>query len=112
MDFHITKYLGKKVIPYIIAGGIFAIRKNKYLELKGYDEDCYGYAHEDDIMDVKINKMELLTKRLDNHQAIHMYHNVEENIYYTRISENRKLWQRYVDMNKEELTELLCTQKI
>jgi len=95
----------KPVIHNIITGGIFFIKKQKFLELKGFDEDCYGYGHEDDILDEKIRKLELKVHTL-NDISIHMYHESATNnddLYYAFIEVNKQLFAEYKEMNKEQI---------
>lgn len=83
----------------VISGGIFMIRKDKYLSLKGFDENCFGYGHEDDILDMKIKKMDLKVQTL-NDIAIHINHQgiTKNDDYYSFQSVNKILFNEYVDM--------------
>lgn len=105
-NFNVIKSLGEKVTSLVISGGIFMIKKEKFLLLKGFDENCYGYGHEDDIFDVKIKKMKLNVINVKD-VAIHIYHETKSNDlyhkYYTRKDINNKLFQEYQMMSIEQL---------
>jgi predicted glycosyltransferase involved in capsule biosynthesis len=87
---------------YVTSGGIFMIRKNAFLMIKGFDEKCYGYGYEDCIFDVKIEKLELLVNHIPN-TAIHIYHEVIKDDYYSRIELNKDLFMKYRSMTPTEL---------
>jgi len=95
----------KPVIHTIITGGIFFIKKSTYFMLKGFDEDCYGYGHEDDIFDEKIRKLNLKISTL-NDISIHMYHesSVDNNgLYYSFKEINKQLFADYVELSKQDI---------
>jgi len=95
----------KPVIHTIITGGIFFIKKSVYFTLKGFDEDCYGYGHEDDILDEKMRKLDLKIETL-NDVSIHMYHesSVDNNgLYYSFKEINKQLFAEYVNLSKQEI---------
>lgn len=88
-----------------ISGGCFIIKKNVFIMMKGFDEDCYGYGYEDNILDEKIIKLGLKTNIINN-TAIHLYHKNHkdnEDIYYTFEEINKELYQEYIDMNSDEI---------
>ena len=89
-----------------IAGGIFMIKKEKYLLLKGFDEDVFGYGPEDRIFDLKINKLGLSVYNIDDF-AIHIYHdkfNVADE-YYQFGKKNDGIYEKYKVMSQVELIE-------
>jgi len=92
------------VSAFVITGGIFMMRKDKYLLLKGFDEDCYGYGHEDDILDIKIKKLNLLVNTI-NDCSIHIYHQGKNNNddYYSFQNANKILFNEYVGMDEIQL---------
>jgi hypothetical protein len=96
--------LNKPTPAYVITGGIFLIRKNRFLEIKGFDEECYGYGHEDDILDTKIKKLGL-SVHTTNDIAIHIYHQgiTNNDNYYSFQSVNKILFNQYVDMSEDSL---------
>jgi len=90
-------------LPGVISGGIFMMTKEKFLMLKGLDEECYGYGHEDDIFDTKIRKLQLSIMVI-NEIAVHLFHNVfKDDIYYSRKSINEKLLTQYIIMRPDEI---------
>jgi len=96
----------KPIKHTIITGGVFFMKKDKFLEIKGFDEDCYGYGHEDDILDEKIRKLGLSVHTL-NDISIHMYHeNINTNkddLYYAFLEVNKQLYSEYKDLNKQDI---------
>lgn len=95
----------KPIIHTIITGGIFFMKKKTFMNLKGFDEDCYGYGHEDDILDEKIRKLGLSVHTL-NDISIHIYHepaNNNEGLYYSFMEINKQLFADYKKMTKQEI---------
>ena len=94
----------KSTSVYVISGGIFLMRKDKYLLIKGFDEDCYGYGHGDDILDTKIKKMNLSIQTM-NDSAIHIYHQgiTKNDDYYAFQNANKILFNEYLEMNDIDL---------
>ena len=93
------------VLHTIITGGMFLMKRETFFKLKGFDEDCYGYGHEDDILDEKIRKFQLKVQVL-NDTAIHMYHENQTNsrsLYYSFIEINKQLYSEYKKLTKQEL---------
>lgn len=87
---------------YVISGGIFLMKKESYLDIKGFDEDCYGYGHEDDIFDFKIRKLKIPYIQI-NDVSVHLYHDKLDQNYYNLISTNKKLLDIYLNMTIDEL---------
>jgi predicted glycosyltransferase involved in capsule biosynthesis len=106
-DFNIIETLGQKITPDVISGGIFMMKKEKFLSIGGFDENCYGYGYEDDIFDIKIKKLELnIIKAKD--VAIHIHHKINKvfyNKYYTQQDINKKLFEEYQRMSTDQLKE-------
>jgi len=116
-----TTYI-KTIISGVITGGAFAIRKNVFLESKGFDEHCVGYGYEDTILDTKLTKLGYRICRT-NDSCIHLYHpspvrsitckrELNEFIafavssdgsYYSNFVKNKKLFEMYESFTKEEL---------
>jgi len=95
----------------IITGGIFFMKKDTFLNIKGFDEDCYGYGHEDDILDEKIRKLGLSVHNI-NDISIHIYHEPatdNNSLYYSFIEINKQLFAEYKDLSKEQLKVKLDT---
>jgi predicted glycosyltransferase involved in capsule biosynthesis len=98
-------------LPNVISGGVFIMKKEKFLMLKGFDEECYGYGHEDDIFDSKIRILGISTIRLIT-SAIHIYHQViKDNEYYSRQMFNESLFNRYIRMNPAKLKDRITATK-
>jgi len=97
----------------VLTGGSFFIRKSDYLKIKGFDENCYGYAHEDDIVDIKIKNFGLNIFYDDKYNCLHLYHFSGKNKfdvlnnYYSRIEENKKLYESIKKMNNIEFLEYI-----
>lgn len=102
-SFSVTK-LHTPVSTYVITGGIFMMNKDKFLEIKGFDENCYGYGHEDDILDVKIKKLDLSLQTM-NDVAAHVYHDDDGKVgdYYSFVELNKLLFAQYEKYGKKEL---------
>jgi len=106
-DFNIIKSSDKNITSCVISGGVFMIKKEKFMDIGGFDEDCYGYAHEDDIVDVKIEKLNLNVENIKD-TAIHIYHKLNKSIYnkyYIRKNENKELFKMYKEMTIDEIKE-------
>ncbi|MFA5207186.1 MAG: glycosyltransferase [Candidatus Paceibacterota bacterium] len=106
-DFNVVKTLERTYNAPVISGGVFMMKKNKYLELKGFDEDCYGWGGEDDIFDFKIKKMNLLLYNV-NDIAVHVFHEDvysknNKNEYYSFRDKNILLVDKYKNMSINEL---------
>jgi len=104
-DFNLTEDK-KQYLNSPISGGVFMMKKEKYLLLKGFDEKCYGWGPEDCIFDVKIHKMKLSVYNSGD-ITIHVYHpkNDKKNEYYLFSKRNYALYYKYADMTDEELKE-------
>jgi GT2 family glycosyltransferase len=100
------------IIPSVISGGIFMMKKENFLALKGFDEDCYGYGHEDDIFDTKIRKLKQSIYN-DDSTAIHIYHKgiTNEDNYYSYMKENKVLFDNYLIMTEKQLNEKIENTK-
>lgn len=108
-NFDIINTLNDIITPSVISGGIFMMKKEKFLDICGFDENCYGYGYEDDIFDIKIKNMELDVKYI-NDIAIHIYHKINKlfyNKYYNRQEENKKLFHEYQNFSTEQLKKKL-----
>ena len=90
-------------VDELISSGCFIIKKSVYMMLKGFDEDCYGYGYEDNIIDEKFSKLGLKSFVI-NDSSVHLYHknHVDNNdIYYSFTSINKLLFDEYKKMNKD-----------
>lgn len=93
------------IITGVISGGIFMIKKSTYIGLKGFDEDCYGYGHEDDIFDEKARKMDLTIHTI-NDTSLHLFHKVAKNnndLYYSFLAINKQLFSDYINFTKDDI---------
>ena len=82
--------------------------------LKGFDEDCYGYGHEDDILDEKIRKYNLKVHNI-NDISIHIYHETSEDnkgIYYSFQGINKQLFAEYKEMSQTDIKNKIENIKI
>ena len=103
--------LGENVQNGVISGGIFIIKRDSFLNLKGFDEDCFGYGHEDDIFDVKMRKMNLKI-HIYRDIALHLYHDILNNdIYFKYMNNNKKLYDIYLNMDIDDLKEKIESTK-
>jgi hypothetical protein len=102
-NFGIT-VINKPTLAYVISGGIFMMKKDKFLYIKGFDEECYGYGHEDDIFDIKVKKLGLTINTV-NDSAIHIYHQglTQNDDYYSFQNVNKILYNEYIDMSVDRL---------
>lgn len=95
----------------VVSGGVCFIRRDKFIEIKGFDEDCYGYGYEDDIFDTKIKKMNFKIHRIKD-ACIHLWHPVDEkDNYYSFKTKNRTLFNKYINMNRNEIKEKINNTK-
>jgi hypothetical protein len=79
--------------------------------MKGFDEDCAGWGHEDDIFDVKIKKLGYkIQYNRDNH-CYHLFHPITDKSYYTHKEENRLLHLEYLKMTAVQLKEKILLTK-
>ena len=94
----------KPTSVFVITGGIFMMKKEKFLSIKGFDEDCYGYGHEDDILDIKIKKTGMSVQTI-NDVAIHTYHQgiSPNDDYYSFQNVNKILYNEYLEMDELSL---------
>jgi len=103
-DFNNIDPLSPHYLPGVISGGIFLMKKKSFLMIKGFDEECYGYGHEDDIFDMKIKKLGSRIQYRDG-TAAHIFHQVDktDNDYYSRINFNADLFKQYQLITSEQL---------
>lgn len=102
-NFNITN-TNKPMNVFVVTGGIFMMKKDIYLSIKGFDEDCYGYGHEDDILDTKIKKLNLSVQTV-NDLAIHIYHQgmTGNDDYYAFQNVNKILFNEYLEIDENNL---------
>jgi len=93
------------VASNVISGGAFMINKNVFLEVGGFDGDCVGYGHEDDIFDAKLKTFNKNIFKLYDHFCYHIYHPKSNMEYYENQNQNLNLLSKYRTMTKEDLIE-------
>jgi hypothetical protein len=101
----------KEILSYVISGGMFMIRKKRFLDILGFDEDCYGYGHEDDIFDNKLKIMEYKIIKMSTQFCYHLYHPQSNSIYYNNVINNNKLFLEYRNYNKTDLLKKIKSTK-
>jgi predicted glycosyltransferase involved in capsule biosynthesis len=98
----------QSIKPTVISGGIFAIKRELFFALKGFDERCRGYGYEDDIFDMKMRKTFLNIKFLTA-DCIHVYHPSmrggmdTKDKYYSLFKQNGELAHLYNKMLPSEI---------
>jgi predicted glycosyltransferase involved in capsule biosynthesis len=98
----------QSIKPGVISGGIFAIKRELFFALKGFDERCMGYGYEDDILDIKMRKTGLKIKFLPA-DCIHVYHRSmrdggdKGDEYYSFFKQNGALAHQYGKMLPSEI---------
>lgn len=100
--------------PTVITGGIFLIKKEVFIKIKGFDVNSYGWGYQDYIFDEKIKKLDLNIKSIKS-IAIHLNHagnpkpysgNVRnDDIYFKFIERNKKIYESYIKMSKSDVLE-------
>ena len=58
----------------VLCGGWFAIRRDAFAALGGFDERFVGWGGEDDAMTLKVERVRLATYELDGGPALHLWH--------------------------------------
>jgi glycosyltransferase involved in cell wall biosynthesis len=103
--------IDKEIQSFVITGGVFLMKRDKFIEIKGYDETCFGYGHEDDILDSKIKIMGYKLIRMDNQYCIHLYHPLSTPLYYNHIKNNKILAGDYRKLTKDDLLKKINSTK-
>lgn len=86
-----------------ISNGVFIIMKDKFMMLKGFDEDCYGYGYDDNIFDEKMKHFNLKINYIKD-ISMHLYHNEDkQGLYYYFTIANKELYNEYLNLNNVEL---------
>jgi len=117
-----TKFKLNRIIlsPSVISGGIFLIKKNKFLELKGFDENSFGWGYQDYIFDEKIKKLNLSVKIVES-LGIHLHHEgtpkpgvnniADGDVYYSFKDRNKNIYESYKEMTDIEILEKIRRTK-
>ena len=93
------------VVEKLNTSGCFIMKKETFFNLKGFDEDCYGYGYECEIMDEKINKLGMKSFVM-NDTSIHLHHQDHVNNtsdYYFFKNTNKVLYEEYLGMDKSNI---------
>lgn len=71
-----TRAAGRAAIGehLVLCGGAFAIRRDAFDRLGGWDERFVGWGGEDDAMSYKLERRRLSTVELDEAPALHLWH--------------------------------------
>lgn len=94
----------------VVSGGIFFIKKDTYMKLKGFEEKCYGYGYEDSIFDLKIKRFNQNVYYCDGYECLHLYHLSYDSLflkkmgdkYYNREDKNKDLYLSIRDLPNDE----------
>jgi len=92
------------------SGGICIMKKNKFFDIFGWDEDMTGWGGEDDLMTHKIKKM-LNKIKCTGFNVYHLFHtstSKNQEVY----KENLKILKKIMAMEKEELIQYYKNRKI
>lgn len=58
----------------VLCGGLFAIRRDVFMQLGGWDERFIGWGGEDDALTYKVQRKRISTLELDEVPALHLWH--------------------------------------
>jgi cellulose synthase/poly-beta-1,6-N-acetylglucosamine synthase-like glycosyltransferase len=58
----------------VLCGGAFAMRRDAFVGLGGWDERFLGWGGEDDALSYKLQRRRLSTVELDESAALHLWH--------------------------------------
>jgi len=105
--------LNRKIFsPSVITGGIYLIKRKRFLEIKGYDENSYGWGFQDYIFDEKIKKMGFHIHMVES-TALHLHHDgsskpgvnnpPSNDIYFSYQKRNSNIYDSYKEMSKTKI---------
>ena len=111
-NFNLNNLISRSYESTVISGGIFLIKKEKYLQLKGFDEDCYGWGIEDGVFDIKIKKSKLSINMI-NDIVVHTHHigETKGDNYYSYKNMNENIYRKYESMSEEQFNEKIKSVK-
>lgn len=102
----------KKFPPSVISGGIFLIKKEQYLKLKGFDENSFGWGFQDYIFDEKLKKIGLTITTVES-IALHLHHEgsskpgvnnvASDDKYFSFKERNKAIYDTYKEMTGEQI---------
>jgi GT2 family glycosyltransferase len=58
----------------VLCGGLFAMRRDAFVHIGGFDERFVGWGGEDDAMSLKVERARLPCVELDDEVALHLWH--------------------------------------
>jgi GT2 family glycosyltransferase len=101
--------VGERVV---LCGGLFAIRRDAFVHLGGFDERFVGWGGEDDAMTVKVERARLSCVELDREVALHLHHPrpVETTFGHAHYAANRSLLADYARHDDATLARLAEVQ--
>jgi hypothetical protein len=100
--------IGERIV---LCGGLFAIRRDAFVHLGGFDERFVGWGGEDDAMTIKVERARLSCVELDREVALHLHHPrpAEATFGHAHYAANRALlddYARYDDATLARLAEV------
>lgn len=95
----------------VLCGGLFAIRRDAFAHIGGFDERFIGWGGEDDAMTIKVERTRLSCVELDNEVALHLWHPRPRSVTVRQphYAQNRALlddYRRYTDAELARLAEV------
>ncbi|HVJ75794.1 MAG TPA: galactosyltransferase-related protein [Casimicrobiaceae bacterium] len=97
----------------VLCGGWFAIRRDAFAALGGFDERFVGWGGEDDAMTIKVERARLATYELDGEPALHLWHPraLPAAAGHSHYASNLSLLAEYADYDDETLARLFEVQR-
>ena len=101
-----TRQMQGEVAP--LCGGAFAIRRQTFLRLGGWDERFVGWGGEDDAFSYKVQRARLPTLEFDDAAALHLHHprSNDRQTNATQYQSNLALLERYRRYDQAQLERL------
>jgi hypothetical protein len=95
----------------VLCGGMFAMRRDAFASLGGWDERFSGWGGEDDAMTYKVQRRRLSTVELDETAALHLWHprphaDTMGQPHYLRNKEIFASYKRLSDQSYDRLIEV------
>ncbi|MET4575802.1 glycosyltransferase family 2 protein [Ottowia thiooxydans] len=91
-----------------LCGGAFAIRRDAFLKLGGWDERFVGWGGEDDAFSYKVQRARLSTLEFDDAAALHLHHprSRDRETNAAQYASNLALLKRYYHYDQSQLERL------
>ncbi|WP_028603911.1 glycosyltransferase family 2 protein [Ottowia thiooxydans] len=91
-----------------LCGGAFAIRRDAFLKLGGWDERFVGWGGEDDAFSYKVQRARLATLEFDDAIALHLHHprSRDRETHAAQYASNLALLERYHRYDQPQLERL------